>query len=84
MVGTVSGDFQDDIGHAPEHVSCPGDLAGNVGAFERCSISDSGKRYAADVTVTAVNGNRITTHETIDEVVPPPGAASLPAPPPPS
>src|ERR1700761_4565594 len=34
VVGTVSGDFQDDVGHAPEHVNCPGDLVGRVGAFE--------------------------------------------------
>jgi hypothetical protein len=72
VVGTVSGDFQDLIGHAPERVNCPGDLAGQVGAFERCSIADNGKRYTADVTVTAVNGIRITTHESIDEVVSPP------------
>jgi hypothetical protein len=43
-----------------------------VGAFERCSISDNGKRYNADVTVTAVNGNRITTREAINEEVPTP------------
>jgi len=72
VVATVSGDFQDDLGHAPEHVSCPGDLAGQEGAFERCSIIDNGKRYTADVTVTAVKGIRITTHESINEVVPPP------------
>ena len=72
VVATVSGDFQDDLGHPPEHVNCPGDLDGQVGAFERCSIADNGKRYTADVTVTAVNGIRITTHESINEVVPPP------------
>ena len=72
VVATVSGDFQDQIGHAPEHVNCPGDLAGRVGEFERCSISDNGKRYNADVTVTAVNGNRITTHEAINEELPSP------------
>jgi len=72
VVGEVSGDFQDQIGHAPERVNCPGDLAGQVGAFERCSIADNGKRYTADVTVTAVNGIRITTHDSIDEVGSPP------------
>ena len=72
VVATVSGDFQDQIGHAPEQVNCPGDLAGRVGEFERCSISDNGKRYNADVTVTAINGNRITTHEAINEEVPSP------------
>jgi hypothetical protein len=73
VVATVSGDFQDQIGHPPEHVNCPGDLAGKVGAFERCSILDNGKHYTADVTVTAVNGNRITTRDSIgDEVSPPP------------
>jgi hypothetical protein len=72
VVATVSGDFQDQIGHAPEHVNCPGDLAGKVGEFERCAITDNGKRYNADVTVTAVNGNRITTRESINEEVPPP------------
>jgi hypothetical protein len=69
VVGTVSGDFQDLVGHAPEQVNCPGDLDGVVGAFERCSIIDKGKRYNADVTVTAVNGTRITTHESINEEV---------------
>ena len=53
----------------PNTSTCPGDLAGRVGAFERCSISDNGKRYNADVTVTAINGNRITTHEAINEEV---------------
>ena len=72
VVATVSGDFQDDIGHAPQHVNCPGDLAGQVGAFERCSIVDNGKRYTADVTVTAVTGIRITTRESINEEIPPP------------
>jgi hypothetical protein len=72
VVATVSGDFQDQIGHAPEHVNCPGDLTGRVGEFERCWISDNGKRYNADVTVTAVNGDRITTHEAINEEVPSP------------
>jgi len=72
VVATVSGDFQDQIGHPPEHVDCPGDLAGQVGAFERCSITDNGKRYAADVTVMAVSGNRITTRDSIDEAGSPP------------
>ena len=72
VVATVSGDFQDQIGHAPERVDCPRDLAGRVGEFERCSIADNGKRYNADVTVTAVNANRITTHEAINEEVSPP------------
>ena len=43
---------------------------GRVGEFEQCSISDNGKRYNADVTATAVNGNRITTHEAVNEEVP--------------
>jgi hypothetical protein len=72
VVATVSGDFQDQTGHAPERVDCPGDLAGRVGEFERCAIADNGKRYNADVTVAAVNGNRITTHEAINEEVSPP------------
>jgi len=69
VVATVSGDFQDQIGHPPQSVNCPGDLDGHVGAFERCSITDNGKRYTADVTVTAVNGIRITTRDSIDEEV---------------
>jgi hypothetical protein len=72
VVSEVSGDFQDQVGHAPEHVTCPGDLAGQVGAFERCSITDHGKRYTADVTVTAVNGSQISTRDSIDEVGSPP------------
>ncbi len=76
VVGTVSGDFQDLVGHAPEHVSCPGDLGGQVGVFERCSIIDKGKHYNADVTVTAVNGTRITTHESINEVSPAPSSGN--------
>jgi Domain of unknown function (DUF4333) len=72
VVATVSGDFQDQVGHPPGQVNCPGDLAGQVGAFERCSILDNGKHYTADVTVTAVNGNRITTRDSIDEEGSPP------------
>ncbi len=76
VVATVSGDFQDQYGHPPGHVTCPGDLAGTVGAFERCSIIDKGRSYNADVTVTAVNGNKITTYEAINEDVPPPPSRS--------
>ncbi|WP_231639783.1 DUF1707 domain-containing protein [Mycobacterium sp. Marseille-P9652] len=72
VVGEVSGDFQDLKGHPPQRVDCPGDLAGTVGASERCSIEDGSRRYTADVTVTAVDGNRITTHDSIDETVSPP------------
>jgi Domain of unknown function (DUF1707)/Domain of unknown function (DUF4333) len=72
VVGDASGAFQDSIGHAPERVDCPGDLAGQVGASERCSIADKGKQYTASVTVTAVSGNRITTQTWIDDVVSPP------------
>ncbi len=81
VVGTVSGDFQDDLGHPPQHVSCPGDLDAHVGAFERCSITDNDKNYTADVTVTAVKDGRITTHETINEVVPPSPGPGAPPPP---
>jgi len=72
VVSMVSGDFQDQIGHAPERVNCPGDLDGHVGAFERCSIADNGKRYTADLTVTAVNGIQVSTRDTIAEEGPPP------------
>jgi Domain of unknown function (DUF1707)/Domain of unknown function (DUF4333) len=73
VVGMVSGDFQDSYGHAPERVNCPGDLDGRVGAFERCSILDKGQRYTADVTVTAINDGRISTHDSINEDAPAPG-----------
>jgi Domain of unknown function (DUF1707)/Domain of unknown function (DUF4333) len=72
VVATVSGDFQDQYGHPPGHVDCPGDLDGKVGAFERCRILDNGKHYSADVTVTVVNGNRITTRDSIGEEGSPP------------
>jgi Domain of unknown function (DUF1707)/Domain of unknown function (DUF4333) len=67
LVAMVSGDFQDNFGHPPQNVSCPGDLDGHVGAFERCSITDNGRRFTADLTVKAVNGTRITTNDTINE-----------------
>ncbi|HTX97816.1 MAG TPA: DUF1707 domain-containing protein [Mycobacterium sp.] len=79
LVSMISGDFQDQTGHAPERVSCPGDLDGHVGAFERCSIADNGKRYTADVTVTAVNGGQVSSRDTISEVgSPPPAPPSRP------
>jgi len=71
VVSDASGDFRDANGHAPQRVDCPGDLAGQVGASEQCSIADNSKRYTANVTVTAVNGNRITTQVWIDETVSP-------------
>lgn len=72
VVGEVSGDFQDSFGHPPQHVDCPGDLAGKMGAFERCSITDNGKHYTADVTVTGLTGTQISTHDSINEDAPPP------------
>jgi hypothetical protein len=43
-----------------------------VGAFERSSIADNGKRYTADLAVTAVNGVQVSTRDTIAEEGPPP------------
>src|ERR1700739_109316 len=77
VIGEVSGDFQDTYGNPPERVECVGDLAGRVGASERCSIIDNGKRYIADVTVTAVNGDRVSTNHSIAEAP----STAAPAPP---
>ena len=75
VVRDVSGAFQDMTGHAPEHIDCPGDLPGQVGASERCPVADNGKHYSANVIITEVNGSRITTQTWIDEeaAAPPPG-----------
>jgi hypothetical protein len=69
VVAEISGDFQEDYGHAPQRIDCPGDLPGRVGASERCSITDNGKHYTADVTVTAINGTRISNRVSLDEAV---------------
>jgi uncharacterized protein DUF4333 len=63
----VSAQLAEQVGHAPESVTCPEDLEGKVGAKLRCELEDGGSTYGVDVTVTKVNGTNIKFNIKVDD-----------------
>lgn len=56
---TIGQKLSDQIGSDPNAVTCPDNLKGFVGATLRCVLTDDGKKYAINVTVTSVNGSQV-------------------------
>ncbi len=67
--GTVAREITEEIGRrigrAPESVTCPADLKGDVGATVRCMLTDRGETYG--VTVTTVDRGELAFDFTVDE-----------------
>lgn len=55
----ISTQLQEQVGRAPEEVTCPGDLEGEVGTTMVCQLSDSGQTLDVTVTVTSVEGSTV-------------------------
>jgi hypothetical protein len=50
------------VGQAPDSVTCPNDLDATVGASERCTLSAGGQTIGLTVTVSSVDSGTNTAH----------------------
>ena len=55
------------VGRAPQSISCPKNLDAKVGASERCTLTDNGTTVGMTVTVTKVHGGGVTYTVAVDK-----------------
>ena len=55
------------VGEAPDDVTCPEDLPAEEGAEVRCEVVAEGLTYGATVTVTEVDGNDVHLDIVVDD-----------------
>ena len=63
----VSKQLEGEVGRAPETVTCPGDLKGEVGVTMRCKLEDAGETYGVEVKVTEVDGSNVKFDIKVDD-----------------
>jgi mRNA-degrading endonuclease toxin of MazEF toxin-antitoxin module len=64
---SISDQLTQQFGRAPESVSCPDNLKGDVGATTRCKLTDQGASYGVTVTVTSVTGDDVKYDFKVDD-----------------
>ena len=63
----VSDKLKGQVGRAPDSVTCPDDLKGEVGATMRCELEDGGQIYGVTVKVTKVEGTDVKFDMKVDD-----------------
>jgi len=63
----ISEQLTQQVGRAPESVTCPSDLKGDKGATLQCELTDSGETYGVTVTVTSVKGGDVKFDFKVDD-----------------
>lgn len=63
----VSDQLEARVGRAPDAVECPEDLAAEVGATLRCTLTDGDDEIGVDVEVTAVDDSDVTFDIQVDD-----------------
>ena len=63
----ISNQLKQEVGRAPESVTCPSDLKGEVGATLRCDLQDGGETYGVTATVTKVDGTNVKFDIKVDD-----------------
>ena len=64
----VSSVLEQQVGQAPDDVSCPDDLPGEVGAEMRCELTAGSDTLGLTVTVTSVENNQVDFDVAVDEM----------------
>lgn len=67
VASEISTQLEQQVGKAPDEVTCPEDLKGEVGATLRCELKDGGDTYGVNVTVTSVEGTDVKFNLKVDE-----------------
>ncbi|KRE98847.1 hypothetical protein ASG88_16970 [Nocardioides sp. Soil777] len=60
--------LEKDVGQRPDKVECSGDLEGEVGAEQRCSLTAGPDELGVDVTVTEVDGTDVDFDYVVDQM----------------
>jgi ABC-type glycerol-3-phosphate transport system substrate-binding protein len=63
----ISTQLEQQVGRAPESVTCPDDLPGEIGTSIRCELDDSGQTFGVTVTVTDVQGKNVKFDIKVDD-----------------
>lgn len=67
LAGEISNQLKEQVGRAPDKVTCPADLKGEVGTKERCELKDGSDTYGVLVTVTGVDGTDVKFDIKVDD-----------------
>lgn len=67
LAGEISNQLKEQVGRAPDSVTCPEDLKGEKGVKEKCELKDGNDTYGVTVTVTGVEGKDVKFDIKVDE-----------------
>ena len=67
MASEISNQLKEQVGRAPDKVTCPDDLKGEVGTKEKCELKDGADTYGVTVTVTSVDGTDVKFDIKVDD-----------------
>ncbi len=67
LSASVKAGLTEDVGQEPDEVTCPDDLAAEVGATTRCTLTHEGTSYGVTVTVTEVDGDDVDFDIEVDD-----------------
>lgn len=59
--------LEQQVGYAPDDITCPEDLPAEVGASIRCELSTDGQTYGVTVTTTSVEGTDVEFDIQVDD-----------------
>lgn len=65
---TISGKLEEQVGQAPDDVSCPGDLEGKVGTTMRCQLTAGSDELGVSVKVTSVKDSKVNFSFEVDQM----------------
>lgn len=64
----ISSQLEEEVGQAPDDISCPGDLDGTEGEEMRCTLTAGADELGLTVTVTSVDGDDVKFDIQVDEL----------------
>ncbi|GAA1794927.1 hypothetical protein GCM10009795_045590 [Nocardioides hankookensis] len=63
----VSSQLEQQVGQAPDDISCPGDLEGKVGTEMKCTLTAGEDELGVSVKVTSVDGDNVKFDIQVDQ-----------------
>lgn len=67
VTAQASSVVEEQVGHAPEDLTCPENLPAEVDSSIRCELTDGGQTYGVTVTTTSVEGSDVEFDVQVDE-----------------
>ncbi len=68
LEGQLADALEKDVGQRPDKIECPGELSGEVGATQRCTLTAGSDELGITVTVTEVEGSDVNFDYAVDEM----------------